>query len=46
MSSPNMQSTIESKKVIFGNSCGSQSYFIYEMPFIRSPVVSMEAAEL
>jgi hypothetical protein len=45
MSSRNMQSTLKSEKEISGNSCGSQSYCIYEMLFIRSPVVSTEAAE-
>jgi hypothetical protein len=46
MSSQNMQSTLESKKEIsVFNSCGSQSYGIYEMLFIRSPVVNTEAAE-
>jgi len=40
-----MQSTLKSKKEISGNGCGSRSYCIYEMLFIRSPVVYTEAAE-
>jgi hypothetical protein len=41
-----MQSTLKSKKEMSGNSCGSQSYCIYEMLFIRSPIFSMDAAEM
>ena len=45
MSIQKMQRTFESKEEISGNSCGSQSYCIYEVLFIRSPVVNTEAAE-
>ena len=44
MSYLKMQRTFESKEEISGNSCGSQSYCIYEVLFIRSPVVNTEAA--
>ena len=36
---------LKSKKEIYGNICGSQSYCIYEMLFIRRPVVNTEAGE-
>jgi len=45
MSRQNMQRTLKSKKEISGNICGSESYCIYEMVCIISPVVNAEAAE-
>jgi len=43
---PKYAEDLQNKRKKTGNNCVSESYRIYEMLCIRSPVVSVEAAEL